>query len=405
VSFDRPAIETCAPFDRRSVVWLVWPRGLQAEGGSAGAAPSEELALKRSLHLASPPDWFTNHDFDPEQKGDTMNTRRVQLTLATLSLLLFTPPVAAEDAPKLVEPLEVRAVVADGKHNAFTAFARWKDAYWLSFRKATSHGSGDGDLIVLRSPDAKKWEQVKRLDALPDDRDPQFLATEKRLFLYDPALKGGKLTSFVTFTEDGETWSEPQPVYKPTYIFWKPVAHEGRYYATAHVKSRDGKAREVHLIVSDDGLEWDKVSEIRGGNWESETTLLFDGDTLYAFLRQKYASPQSSILIAKPPYKQWKEKPTPRLHFSGHAAYRFDGVHYFLTRTFESGRKNPGVLIYTFKDGQLTPYCRLPAGGDCAYATAVQRGGEMLVAYYSSHEESTNIYLARVPLKGPAAGK
>jgi len=84
-----------------------------------------------------------------------MNTRRVQLTLATLSLLLFTPPVAAEDAPKLVEPLEVRAVVADGKHNAFTAFARWKDAYWLSFRKATSHGSGDGDLIVLRSPDAE----------------------------------------------------------------------------------------------------------------------------------------------------------------------------------------------------------------------------------------------------------
>ena len=45
----------------------------------------------------------------------------------------------------------------------------------------------------------------------------------------------------------------------------------------------------------------------------------------------------------------------------------------------------------------------LPAGGDCAYAEAVEQGPDMLVSYYSGHEtdnptEKTNIYLAVVPL-------
>lgn len=324
---------------------------------------------------------------------------RILLALTCVAIG-FGQPIRLKAEEKLVEPLEVRKVVADGKHNAFTALVRWQDAYWLAFRKADSHNSSDGDLIVLRSTDARQWTEALRLDVLPDDRDPQFLATEARLFLYDPALKGDQLTSFVTYTDDGKTWSEPQPVYKPTYIFWKPVARGGKFYATAHVKSRDGKTRDVHLITSTDGIDWQQVSKIRGGNWESETTIHFVADDkIVAFLRQKYGSPQSSILESSAPFTEWTERATPSLHFSGHDAYSFDGTHYFLSRTFDSGRKNPGVLIYTFADGQLTPYCRLPAGGDCAYACAVQDGDEMLVSYYSTHEGSTNIYLARVPLR------
>ena len=328
-----------------------------------------------------------------------MNANRTLCCCLCLALSAIAAPISRAEE-KLVEPIEVRTVVADGKHNAFTALAHWKGAYWLSFRSATSHNSGDGDLVVLRSEDAKDWKQVHRVDALPDDRDPQFLATDRRLFLYDPALKGTQLTSFVTYTDDGKTWSEPRPVYKPTYIFWKPVAHGGRFYATAHVKSRDGKARDVHLISSSDGLNWEQVSLIRGGNWESETTIHFLSDEkMIAFLRQKYGSPQSSILTSSAPFKQWKERPTPQLHFSGHAAYTFGGVNYLLSRTFDSGRKNPHVMIYTFTEDDLTPYCALRSGGDCAYAAAVRVGDEMLVSYYASHEGTTNIYVARVPLK------
>ncbi len=320
---------------------------------------------------------------------------------ATFSLVAFAILTAGFcRAGELVEPTEVRAVVADGKHNAFTAFVRWKGAYWLCFRKAESHNSGDGDLIVLRSTDTKTWTETLRLDILPDDRDPQFLATEDRLFLYDPALKGGQLTSYVVFTGDGTTWSNPQPVYKPTYIFWKPETRAGKFWATAHVKSRDGKARDVHLIVSDDGLEWTQVSKMRGGNWESETTIHFLSDTrIVAFLRQKYGSPQASLLFADAPFEEWEQRPLTQMHFSGHDAYTFDGVHVLVSRAFEKGREGAHTMIYTFDDeADLTPYCRLPSGGDCSYPGVVREGDELLVSYYSSHEGSTNIYLARVPM-------
>ena len=47
-------------------------------------------------------------------------------------------------------------------------------------------------------------------------------------------------------------------------------------YATMHKKDEGSgdKGREVQMIVSTDGLKWDKVSTIRAGNWESETTLM-----------------------------------------------------------------------------------------------------------------------------------
>src|SRR5688500_11031567 len=96
-----------------------------------------------------------------------------------LTIACAAAPAAA--AEKLVEPVEVRRLVADGKHNAFTALVRWKAAYWLAFRKAEDHNSSDGDLVVLRSSDAKEWTPAMTLDVLPDDRDPQFLATSERL--------------------------------------------------------------------------------------------------------------------------------------------------------------------------------------------------------------------------------
>lgn len=61
-------------------------------------------------------------------------------------------------------------------------------------------------------------------------------------------------------------------------------------------------------------------------------------------------------------------------------------------------------MIYTFDDKvNLRPYCKLPSGGDCSYPGIIREGDHLLVSYYSSHEGSTNIYLAKVPL--PKKGK
>jgi hypothetical protein len=312
------------------------------------------------------------------------------------SLALAAPP-----AGKLVEPKSVKKLVANGRHNAFTALVRWHDQYWLAFREAKEHNSSDGDIVVMRSSDGESWTGAMRQNVLPDDRDPQFLATPKRLFLYEPALDGSKLTSFVTFTEDGRVWSQPQPVYEPQFIFWKPLVHGDRYYATAHKKSEGAKAgeeREAHLITSTDGLRWERVSTIRAGKWESETTIHFPSDDrLLAFLRTKYSVP-GSVLESSAPFTAWTERPA-GTHLSGHSVHTFRGVTYLLSRTMDDSGKKTGTMIYTLEGKKLVPYCALPSGGDCSYAEAVEVGDEMLVSYYSSHEGATNIYLARVPLK------
>lgn len=303
----------------------------------------------------------------------------------------------------LVQATEVRTVRADGKHNAFTALRRFKGKLFLAFRAAKDHNSQDGDIVVLKSADnGKTWQEAFKLDVVPDDRDPQFLVTEKRLFLYDAAMKGPELTTFLTYTDDGETWSKPQPVYEPRFIVWKPIEHNGRFYSGAHKKDEvsSGKGREVHLIESDDGIAWRKISLIRAGNWESETTLYFSPDhTATAFLRQKYGSPPAAILESSPPYAEWKERKPNVNHFSGHSVHTFRGVTYLLTRTMDYSKKEAGSMIYTFAGGELTPYCQLPSGGDCAYLEAVEDGENMLVSFYSTHEGSTNIYLATVPLQ------
>jgi hypothetical protein len=47
----------------------------------------------------------------------------------------------------------------------------------------------------------------------------------------------------------------------------------------------------------------------------------------------------------------------------------------------------------------MTKLARLPAGGDTSYPGLVWRNNMLYVSYYSSHEDKTSIYLAKVRIK------
>lgn len=337
----------------------------------------------------------------PQRRFVALSIPPLILMKPHFALALSLGLAASIHAEDTVKPLEVRKVFANGKHNAFTAMRRFKGDLWLAFRSGENHNSATADVLVLRSNDGKDWQQAYKFDATKDDRDPQMVVTEQRLYLYCPAMNGKECNTWLAFTDDGKTWSAPRKIYEPQFILWKPCVHDGVFYAAAHKKdeSSGGKGREVHFVKSADGINWEKVSTIRAGNWESETTLFFDGKHhATAFLRQKYGNPQAQILEADPPYATWSARPADVSHFSGHSVHTFRGVTYLLSRTVGPKREY-GASIYTFDGGRLTRYCDLPAGGDCAYLEAVEDGSNMLVSYYSSHEGSTNIYLAVVPLK------
>ena len=340
-----------------------------------------------------------------------------------LTLAVARPSLAAN--PELpAQPSGVRTIVSDGRHNAFAAFVKWKGDYWLAFRKGTGHVSRDGDMAVLRSRDTKTWKPSVTLDVSQDDRDAQFLVTDDRLFLYINSLADGRFHVSVTYTDDGKTWSKPQPVYRNGYILWKPITHQGVYFAASH-RPGPNPSRTAHLVTSKDGINWTYISTIRGGQGESETTLRFGPDgSLTAFLRSQ-VNVGGAILESKPPYKTWTERPA-GVHLSGHAVYTFDGTTYLIgrhlaydppvpaetPRSQTGGRKlDQATMVYTYEDSKLVPYCLLgPLDGnhDSSYAAAVRDGDEMLVIYpRAAHpfegpyrfKDAANIHLARVPLK------
>lgn len=325
-----------------------------------------------------------------------------------------------------VIPLSCRRIVADGRHNAFASFERWRGSYWLAFRTATGHVSRDGDIVLRRSTDTHEWDESIRLDVAADDRDPQLLPFAGRLFLYTNGLTDGAFRIHVSCTDDGEVWSQPRPAYEDGFILWKPVAHDGRFYAGAHRPGTDAQ-RESHLVTSTDGLHWEKVSTIRSGQGESETTLLFGPDgQLTAFLRSQQTV-GGSILESAPPYVDWSERPA-GVHLSGHAVHRFDGVTYLIGRLLRyqepvhpTARRadvlgkqlDQATIAYTYEGDRLHPYCLLsPLDGnhDSSYAAAVQDGDDMLIVHHrAAHEfagdyearDAADILLSRVPLRQP----
>ncbi len=351
---------------------------------------------------------------------------KAKLILGLITLVVFAGerPASAEELSLPATAKSTRKVVSDGRHNAFAGFTKWKGTYWLAFRKATGHVSRDGDLVVLRSQDTKEWYDSTKFDVAGDDRDAQLLPTENRLFLYINSLHDGRFDAFVSYTEDGTTWSKPQQVYRPGFILWKPVLHQGEYYSGAHRPSSNER-RESHLVASPDGITWEKVSTIRAGQGESETTLLFTPDKrLTAFLRSQI-NVGGAILESTPPYKKWKQRPA-GIHLSGHAAYTFDGVTYLIGRYLGydppvdsetprakvSGRKlDQATMVYTYEQDRLKPYCllgSLDGNRDSSYATAVRDGQDMLIVYHrAAHEfvgefrakDAADLFLARVPLK------
>ena len=49
--------------------------------------------------------------------------------------------------------------------------------------------------------------------------------------------------------------------------------------------------------------------------------------------------------------------------------------------------------------GNWNELVELPSGGDTSYPGMALRGSQLLVSYYSSHEEKTAVYLARLRLR------
>ncbi len=328
------------------------------------------------------------------------------LLLVSLALLIgywYLRPNRAAVPDSL--SMESWDVVNDGAHNSNTDMIFWDGAFYLVYASSPFHfASQESRLHILRSEDAKDWEEIAQFDAAGEDiRDPKFAAIGDGLLLY--ALKNKDLTAepyqtVYARSEDGISWSAFQEIEPKGWLFWRPKTADGHtWYMPAYWHEHDKSA----LLRSTDGINWTLHSQIYEGDRNDETDIEFLPDgRLLATARLEMSDswtghPDGSTLIAvaEPPFEVW----TP---ITKSQVTRLDGPSLFEynDKIYAVGRYQPHVggpfgwqgsifsrkrtALFLVEENGLVYLTDLPSAGDTSYSGVVRRGDELFVSYYTN---------------------
>ncbi len=318
-----------------------------------------------------------------------------RLAVAWIVMALCPSVIAAE--PQLVS---VTRIWDQAEHSAFTDLIRFENQWWCTFREAKDHGSSIGKVRVITSPDGVRWEAAALMEQDGVDlRDPKLsIMPDGRLML----IMGGIVNDAddrystrvprVSFSTDGRDWTPPRKLLAEDHWLWR-VTWQGDWGWSVSKLGEGSDPRRGMLYRTRDGLEWEWITEFRlpDNTWNaSETTLRFlpDGE-MVALVRPQW------IGTSQPPYTSWswtklKEK------IGGPNFIRLpDGQLWASGRRY--GDQARTVLARMTRD-TYEPVLTLPSGGDCSYPGMVWHDGLLWMSYYSSHEDRTSIYLAKIRL-------
>jgi len=329
----------------------------------------------------------------------------------------------------MVTILQHHTVVRDGWHNMLTDLVYWREYYWLVYCQRTSHYSLDGENVVLRSVDLKRWQEVVRFKTVGDDREPKFCLADDRLFVYfgtflPPHYLTGKghkrsIVTYASVTDDGIKWSKPEPVWKDQWL-WRVRYHSGAFFGAAYGFGPTGEIRDhmhgpLDLLTSQNGLEWKKVSTITGVEDrpnEADLTFRSDGELwliVCTWRGQGFSNNHTLFFSATPPYREWKRidlKKTiycPCFCETGEKLY-VAGMRSLEEPWIPQSIPAGSTAIWTVEKGSVTPFFSLPSYGDVAYPGLFAReSGKLVVSYSSQHAYLSGVLSSKMPL--PASGQ
>ncbi|MCP4643290.1 MAG: hypothetical protein GY851_22775 [bacterium] len=347
--------------------------------------------------------------------------REVVLICCVLILACVCTSLAAHaQEPKAKLDWMIKAY-GDGRHNAFTDLARWKDHYYLCFRHGEHHVSMDGEIRVIRSTDLKTWEPCGTLRTYGDDRDPHFCVTDDELFVYfgvwDLAHWDGPRTpdrksvrSHFASTKDGTTWSKVRGIWEPGWWLWRVKHHDGMFYSCGYTAVRPApEMRETVLFQSPDGSNWERVSLITNELLAGEADMWFNPDgSMWLVTRTGIPGNEAWRFESGPDHEVWTGHGVGTLIHSPVFAKWKD-------RFFVSGRgKDEAYVtkIWELKDGRAEELITLPSGGDTAYPGLLvdptsldAETPSLFVSWYSQHDKESepnhtkntaSVYVGRV---------
>lgn len=326
----------------------------------------------------------------------------MKLCLSLFVLLVVSATTLAEEASK-ADVLAVKKMWDQAPHNAFTDLIRFRDNFYCVFREGAGHVSPNGSLRILRSNDGSNWESIALVSSDEADlRDAKISVTpDGKLCLAGAGalhqLADAKHQSYIWYSSDGATWSEPIEIGDPNFWIWRIVWHKNSAYGFGYSTATND---EVRLYQSDDGKAFRQIgSELAVKGYANETGLIFLEDDSAMCVLRRDRQPNSAMLgRALPPYTDWKWQDLGEYVGGPELMKTKDGRYLVAGRSRTSSGAKTMIWELDPDKAKLHPLTVLPSGGDTSYPGLVEHDGKLWVSYYSSHEGKTNIYLAEVRL-------
>ena len=314
----------------------------------------------------------------------------------------------------------VRKVYDDGQHDAFTDLCRFQGRMYLTFRSCPDGHMvfASSRILILASDDGDTWDEVFAF-SVPrrDTRDPHFLIFRDQLFVYTgtwlvPAEGDerdlNEHLGFAAWSEDGRTWHGPRML-EGTYghYIWRAAAHgdtaylcgrRRRHFVSGFASETGPESIQGGMLASDDGLVWRHASLFTEEHGD-ETAFLFEEDGAVVALARGAAARPARICRAMPPYDRWTRTELDR-NVGGPLLAKW-GERYLVGGRRTIDPENPRTTLYWLIDDCLHEIAELPSAGDNSYPglLVLDDGNRALLSYYSSHEETTSIYLAELSLR------
>ena len=324
------------------------------------------------------------------------------------SLVIFADATLSESLTAETQPVLVdsKRIWDEAPHSAFTDLIRFNHRWICVFREGQGHVAADGALRVIQSEDGNHWQSVALISSPDSDlRDAKISVTpDNRLMLagaeaipHPDTGKTYKHQSLVWFSDDGKNWSDKHKIGDPDFWLWRITWHNGKAYGFGYGTTKEDS--ELRFYSSSDGKVFKTLVKNAAPNTvdANETSLVFmPDDRCYCLLRRDGKQDAGGLLgVAKPPYTDWSWKDL-GVRIGGPDMIRLPDGRFIAAVRLYDGKVRTSLCWIDVEKGTLTESLALPSGGDTSYAGMVWHQDMLWVSYYSSHEEKTCIYLAKV---------
>lgn len=271
------------------------------------------------------------------------------------------------------------------------------------FREGSAHVSPDGSLRVIESADGTTWKSRSLVTHPSEDlRDAKFSVTpDGQLLLNGAGMIADAEIRYHSMTwlsaDAGRTWDSGRRVGDPSFWLWRATWHRGKAYSMGYSTERERTERQLRLYRSSDGKSFEAlVPAVNTPAGCGEDKLLFDEDgSVLCLLRHETGDKMGQLGKSRPPYTEWSWTNLNK-RIGGPNMIRLpDGRIVAVTRLYDGGTRT-SLSWLDVENSTLTEFLKLPSGGDTSYAGLVWHDDLLWISYYSSHEEKTAIYLAKV---------